>query len=227
MSTSNSFIKIVITGGPGAGKTSALEYIRSHFKKRGYTVLVLSEVATDLITSGIAPWTCENAAEYQLFQTRMQMAKEAVFEAAAKSMAKRQAAQQYKHVHNAETHAKPAPAKPLLIVCDRGTLDSKSYVTDEEFAAIIHTLDTTEQTLLNNYDAIFHLVTAAQGAEKFYTLKNNAARVETIEEARALDARLMSVWAKHPYQRIIGNEGTFEEKLTCLLKEIERFLASF
>ena len=32
------------------------------------------------------------------------------------------------------------------------------------------------------YDAVFHLVTAAQGAERFYTLENNQARSETPEQ---------------------------------------------
>jgi len=36
----------------------------------------------------------------------------------------------------------------------------------------------------NRYDAVLHLTTAAKGAESFYTKSNNAARRETIEEAR-------------------------------------------
>jgi hypothetical protein len=32
------------------------------------------------------------------------------------------------------------------------------------------------------YDGVFHLVTAAIGAEKFYTLANNTARSETPEQ---------------------------------------------
>ncbi len=32
------------------------------------------------------------------------------------------------------------------------------------------------------YDAVFHLVTAAQGAERFYTLENNEARSETPQQ---------------------------------------------
>ena len=34
------------------------------------------------------------------------------------------------------------------------------------------------------YDAVFHLVTAANGAERFYTLENNQARSETPQQAR-------------------------------------------
>jgi Tfp pilus assembly protein PilE len=33
------------------------------------------------------------------------------------------------------------------------------------------------------YEAVIHLVTAAQGAEEFFTNQNNEARYESIEEA--------------------------------------------
>lgn len=33
------------------------------------------------------------------------------------------------------------------------------------------------------YDAVVHLVTAADGAENFYTLANNEVRTESIEQA--------------------------------------------
>lgn len=40
------------------------------------------------------------------------------------------------------------------------------------------------------YDAIFHLVTAAFGAEEFYTLANNPdSRTETVEQAREVRPR--------------------------------------
>ena len=42
--------KIVITGGPCAGKTTALSWIQSNFTKLGYTVLFVPETATELIT---------------------------------------------------------------------------------------------------------------------------------------------------------------------------------
>lgn len=34
------------------------------------------------------------------------------------------------------------------------------------------------------YDGVFHLVTAASGAEDFYTLESNEARTETVDMAR-------------------------------------------
>jgi thymidylate kinase len=61
-------VKIVITGGPCAGKTTAMSWITNTFTKQGYAVLFIPETATGLITSGVAPWTCDTALDYQRVQ---------------------------------------------------------------------------------------------------------------------------------------------------------------
>jgi hypothetical protein len=58
-----------------------------------------------------------------------------------------------------------------------------------------------------------HLVTAAIGAEKYYTTENNAARSETLEEARALDFKILNTWVGHPNIRIIDNSTDFQGKI--------------
>lgn len=82
----------------------------------------------------------------------------------------------------------------VLIVCDRGALDNKAYMTDLEFATLVNSMHSSEVELRDNYDAVFHLVTAAIGAEEFYTTANNQARTETPLQAAALDNRLISSW---------------------------------
>ena len=57
--------KIVITGGPCAGKTTALSWIQNAFTKKGYRVLFVPETATELISGGVAPWTCGTNEDYQ------------------------------------------------------------------------------------------------------------------------------------------------------------------
>ena len=78
--------RIVITGGPCAGKSSALERIRKEFSKKGWTVLVMAETATELISAGIAPWTCGTPTEYQRYQMHLQTEKERIFFSAAENM---------------------------------------------------------------------------------------------------------------------------------------------
>lgn len=55
------------------------------------------------------------------------------------------------------------------------------------------------------YEAVIHLVTAAQGAVEFYTSQNNEARYETVNEAQALDQKLINAWVGHPHFSIIQN----------------------
>ncbi len=194
--------KIVLTGGPCAGKTTALTWISNYFSKRGYTVLFVPETATELITNGVAPWTCKTNYEYQTFQIRLQKIKEQIFDDAAKTMKNNK----------------------ILIVCDRGVLDNKAYMKDVEFKRILKEFGTNEIQERDSYDAVFHLVSAAKGKEDVYTLSNNVARTENLEEARNLDDRIISAWTGHPHFRIIDNSTEFEEKLERLLKEIALFL---
>ncbi len=194
--------KIVITGGPCAGKSTAMSWIQNAFSEKGYAVLFVPETATELITGGVAPWTCGSNEEYQICQFTLQLEKEKVFERAAGTM----------------------NADKVLIVCDRGALDNKAYMTDMEFACVLRALGSTEVELRDNYDAVFHLVTAAKGAEQFYTTANNAARTETPEQAVALDDKLIAAWTGHPHLRVINNSSDFESKMRRLIGEIAAFL---
>jgi len=74
--------------------------------------------------------------------------------------------------------------------------------------------------------AVVKLTTAANGAEEFYTLENNAARDETPEQARYLDRRIEDAYNGHQHLRVIDNPagGTFEAKITRALHAIYRAL---
>ena len=194
--------RIVITGGPCAGKTTGLSWIRNAFSSRGYRVLFVPETATELITGGVAPWTCGSNLEYQKCQVKLQLEKEKVFLQAAEGM----------------------DSEKVLIVCDRGIMDNKAYMTDTEFLAVLNALDLDPVSARDSYDGVFHLVTAAKGAEEFYTLSNNQARTETPEEARRLDDRLIAAWTGHPHLRVIGNGTDFDAKMKRLIAEIAALL---
>ncbi len=199
---SNKITKIVLTGGPCAGKTTALNWINNYFSNRGYTVLFVPETATELITNGVAPWTCGTNYDYQSCQAKLQRIKEQIFEEASKTMKNNK----------------------ILIVCDRGMLDNKAYMKNVEFKRLLKEMNSNETKERDSYDAVFHLVTAAKGKEEVYTLANNTARTETPEQARKLDDKIISAWTGHPHFRIIDNSTDFEEKLERLLKEIASFL---
>jgi hypothetical protein len=70
----------------------------------------------------------------------------------------------------------------------------------------------------DRYDQIIHLVTAANGAEEFYTLENNAVRKEGLDLARELDEKLAQIWVGHPYIDVIDNSTDFEKKLSRVIQ---------
>ena len=194
--------RIVITGGPCAGKTTAMSWIQNAFTKKGYLVLFVDETATQLMTGGALWKYNRNNKEYQFCVTRLMLAKEQAFTDIAKTF----------------------EDEKVLIVCDRGALDNRAYMTDEEFRYVLDKLGTNEVELRDHYDAVFHLVTAAKGAEEFYTYANNATRYETPEEAIQADDRLIAAWTGHPHLRIIDNRWDFERKMLMLITEISSFL---
>ena len=69
-------LKIVITGGPCAGKSSALEYLINYYQEQNIKVFYINEVATELINQGIAPWTCKTSLEFQKIRMNLQLQKE-------------------------------------------------------------------------------------------------------------------------------------------------------
>ena len=194
--------KIVVTGGPCAGKTTGLSWVQNAFTARGYRVLFVPETATELISNGVAPWTCGSNLDYQKCQMLLQLEKEKIFRRAAETM----------------------DSGKVLIVCDRGMLDNRAYMSDMEFRAALESLGLDEVALRDDYDGVFHLVTAAKGAEQFYTLSNNQARTETPEQARELDDKLIAAWTGHPHLRVIGNDRDFDGKMKKLVAEISALL---
>ena len=197
-----SITRIVITGGPCAGKTTAMSWIHNAFTRKGYLVLFVDETATQLSNGG-APWRLTRCnREYQYRVTQLMLAKEEVFTGVARTF----------------------DAEKVLIVCDRGALDNRAYMPAEEFRYVLDKLNTNEVELRDHYDAVFHLVTAAKGAEEFYTRANNAARYETPEDAVKSDDALIAAWTGHPHLRVIDNRYNFDEKMLALIREISVFL---
>ena len=193
--------KIVLTGGPCAGKTTAMNWIQNNFVKQGYKVIFIPETATELITSGFAPWDTRTSVDFQEMLLKLQLEKEKIYEEAAKKL----------------------PNDKILLVCDRGIMDNKAYMSKKEFNVLLKNNNLNEIKLRDSYDAVFHLVTAAKGAKDYYNLDNEA-RTETIDEAARLDDALISAWTGHPHLRIIDNSTDFDEKMKRLMREIAAVL---
>lgn len=196
-------LKIVLTGGPCGGKTTSIQAIEEEFKEKGYHVIVVPEAATILINSGIRPFG-KNALTMDGFQKYVMETQLFLEEQAAKA-------------------AKELDV-PTIIVCDRGLLDDKAYVSDETFKKLIKEFNVTQFELLNRYNLVMHLTTAADGKEEYYTTSNNGARIETPEEARQKDRRTLESWLGHDNLKIIGNDTDFDTKIANVIREIYQML---
>ncbi len=194
--------KIVLTGGPCAGKTTAMVRILEHFSTRGFQVYTLPEVPTMFSAAGINYLTDDRAYFYQEEKATMQM---------------------QLYLEDRFTEIAEAAGKPAIIVCDRGTMDISAYMKPEMWEAILIEIGTDTIKLRDSrYDAVLHLVTAARGAEKYFTNANNQYRSEGIELARELDKKVAAAWTGHPHLRIIDNSEDFEQKIRSVIAEISR-----
>ena len=195
----------VITGGPCSGKTTGLEALEKYFSEKGFKVIMFPETATQVIGSGI-PFKETPALIFQECILDISLVRED---------ATRKLANCLSDYHD----------KDIIIFYDRGLMDGKAYVSSG-FDEILTARAFTEKNVNERYDAVFHLVTAADGAVEYYTLSNNGARTETPEEARELDAKTFDAWKGHKNLYRIDNSTSFDEKINRLInyveKEIER-----
>lgn len=205
----SSIKKIVLTGGPCAGKTTALVKVIEHFSSLGYKVFTIPEVPTMFTQAGM-DYLTKNAA---------------FFHEGEKATLEIQLALEDKFMRMAETCT-----EPVVIVCDRGAMDISAYMTPEMWQEITSAVGVTTQQLRDErYDAVLHLVSAADGAEQFYTTSNNAQRLEKADEkglqiARMLDKKVIEAWTGHPHLRVINNHEDFDKKINRVLKEISSVL---
>jgi len=86
-------------------------------------------------------------------------------------------------------------------------MDGKAYVNSETWKELL-SLENLKETDARDtrYDSVIHLVTAADGAEDFYTLENNTARHESVEQAIELDRRTQNAWIGHSRLAVIEND---------------------
>ena len=201
--------KIVLTGGPCAGKTTALVRVIEHFTSLGFKVFTIPEVPTLFSQAGVDYTTPNRGFFYE--EEKATLLTQLELEDHFARMAE-------------------ASGMPAIIVCDRGTMDISAYMEPALWDRLTKDVGTTTPELRDErYDAVLHLVSAADGAEQFYTTANNKERRESSDEeglrmARELDKKVIAAWTGHPHLRVINNHENFEAKIHRVLKEISNVL---
>jgi predicted ATPase len=189
--------RIVLTGGPCAGKSTALTHVTDFLAAASLQVYRVPEASTMLLCGGAAVVgaTPEQLLTFQRSIIRVTLALEDAFLAIAHRTGRK-----------------------CVLVCDRGTMDGLAYLGEEGWQRLLEETGFEEPSLREHrYDAVVHLVTAAIGAESCYGTHTNAVRYETLEEARGVDERLRQAWRGHPNLRVIDNSTDFDGKLHRVL----------
>lgn len=195
---------IALTGGPCGGKSTSISVLEQELTNKGYKVFIVEEMATNVITSGASPAVIDNY-DFQRMLMKLQYERNKVYDYMANNFCKR-------------------TGKPVIIIYDRGIPDAKGFMSDEDYLKLIKELGYIENEIMDYYDGVFHLVTAADGAIEAYTCANNSARTETPEQAIERDKGCIRAWTGHPHLRVIKNGCTFEEKIDKLLEEVYTLL---
>lgn len=196
--------RIVLTGGPCGGKTTSTAHITERLEALGFKVFVVPEAATLLATGGIDLY---GLSEEDLIRVETNVLR-LIFS-----------------LEDAFVDLARCSNKPTVILCDRGTMDVSAYMPAPSFHAM---LDEHSWTLVGlrdrRYEAVIHLVTAADGAEDFYTTENNVARTEPPEVARDLDRKVLDAWVGHPHLRVIDNSTDFAGKIRRVVGSVCRMV---
>ena len=108
-------------------------------------------------------------------------------------------------------------------------MDISAYMAPDEWERITNEAGTNTNALRERYDAVLHLVSAADGAEQYHTTATNATRYEKADEeglriARELDKKVIKAWTGHPHLRVINNHDDFERKMQRTIREISNVL---
>ena len=189
--------RIVFTGGPCAGKSSALDRVGTWLGTCGLQVFRVPEASTLLLGGGIQvvgqPLCVMRA--FQRGIVEVQIALEQAFFAFAGDS-----------------------DKASVLLLDRGIPDGAAYLPESAWEELMHELGHVHSEFRDTrYDAVIHLMTAAIGAEEHYGSLTNAVRYETLEEARGVDERLRRAWHGHPSRSVIDNSTDFETKMRRVL----------
>lgn len=201
-------VKIVLTGGPGSGKSDAADCMKKKLKfddnnsvyfLDGYRLLFVTETASELISGGVAPFTTKTVKQFQSLLFNLQIAKEKAFDEGIRAM----------------------DGEKFVIIYDRGLMDGGAYLTDGEFDDLIDEKGMSRDRIKARYDAVI----ALESREEYYTRSNNESRTESSVEAKLTAERTLSIWKDHPRFYFIKAENKFEAKVDRVIDTVKQVLS--
>lgn len=227
--------RILLTGGPHSGKTSAMLLLQDYLEKMRVPTVVVPESATRIISSlgSYAVTLCQH--HQHLFQVNVvltQKSNELVLEQLAQAM------------HRSTLMTRPALA-PVVMIFDRGVLDGAAFVDNNiQWDAIMKASDTkigyttiggeVKPTLrmqgLPCFDLVVHMQSCACGSMDTYSHvspSTHTTRLHGRDDAVIADKFLYDMYCSHDNFVFIPCQTDFQRKIDMLLEHIQHLLHPF
>ena len=193
--------RIVITGGPQSGKSTATRALKREF---GNKILLIPESATILITKAFPkpgediPYSPEWQAAFTNAILPLQRERENAWELVAKDRGIK------------------------VVVCDRGIMDNAAYA-DGHIKDFLVNNNLVIEELYGRYDCVIHLESVAVCNPDLWGKAGNNIRYEDPDRARFLDQRIREAWKSHPtWHYIPGNAG-----IRAVVKQVKVIVKSY
>jgi hypothetical protein len=202
----SSLFRVVITGGPCSGKSTALQLIKPRIEAAGFHCVYTMEGATRILDGcGGYDSTWAGKPEHVAMQCTFLDAQ--IYE---EDLMMRMAA------------LRPGPT---VMISDRGALDGIAFCSDEQWAAVLKHGRTSVSALLQRYDLVVDMQTIAalgdgSGYEWGPTCVSNKARFHNPAQAREAAAQITAAYATHPHYREVSASNDFEVKVDSLFHTI-------
>lgn len=201
--------EIVLSGGPCSGKSTAIPYLIEELQNRGVRLFITPEIPTLIIPGGI-PDIKEIGRKDPERLYKIQ--------------------EQFLRAHlefrsSCHAFAEIFPGEKRMILHDRGSVDGNPYVPFGLFWDMVAEHGLRPYDVMESYDGVIFLRSAARLGDGFYTTENNKGRVEkNREEAALLDEATLQAWIGHPHLTIIESCEDFSAKLRRVLQAVLRIL---
>ncbi len=196
--------KICITGGTCGGKTTTFNALKKKLIYDNLQIFWIPESATEMMDRNIFP--IDNNVgldEFQILNLRNQLFRENLCFEAAKSCDK----------------------DNVLIICDRSSFEQQVFLDDmNDFYKTCDKCGTSPEELKNSYDAVFHLVSTAIGAEFAFGMLNNEHRIHNLEESRKQELRAQEIWKDYPNFFVFDNSVPFDKKIDNVISSVKKYI---
>lgn len=186
--------KVVLTGGPCGGKTESLPYLQSKLTSKGMKTIIVSETARSLLSLDYMPGDNISYFDFQNLLFKIQFIKEYLNEKTAN-----------------------------IAICDRGLLDAKIYMDDNEFQNLLYENGVKEEEITSTYDAALYYKTIAYEYPEVFKKERI---YESPEIGIKRDKKSIEIWSNKLLKTSYSNFSSFENKKKFLCEALINYIDS-